>query len=196
MLLNFHFSLSSFSIISTFCGCSALTMQIYRPDKGPLNPLSKIRSNFAKLSNVAVPVAVSLASTMGPSIATGVEVNDKGLGNDAYTDIGGMNVCRLLNGMWQVSGAHGYEPNKESAVTQMTKCAGQGYTTFDLADIYGPAEDYVGAFKKGPISSTLSNDCQFFTKWVPRPEEITKSMVDIAIERSLRRMKTEQLGRN
>ncbi len=42
----------------------------------------------------------------------------------------------------------------------------EGYTTFDLADIYGPAEEYVGAFRKGPLASKLSNKCQFFTKWV------------------------------
>jgi hypothetical protein len=33
-------------------------------------------------------------------------------------------MSRLLTGMWQVSGAHGYEPEKNKAVSVMKKCAG------------------------------------------------------------------------
>ena len=36
----------------------------------------------------------------------------------------------------------------------------EGFTTFDLADHYGPAEDYVGFFSKGRLSSSLSKECQ------------------------------------
>ena len=36
----------------------------------------------------------------------------------------------------------------------------EGFTTFDLADHYGPAEDYVGFFSKGRLSSNLAKDCQ------------------------------------
>jgi aryl-alcohol dehydrogenase-like predicted oxidoreductase len=40
-----------------------------------------------------------------------------------------------------------------------------GFTTFDLADHYGPAEDYVGDFRDrfGNIPGVT-----FFTKWVPQ----------------------------
>lgn len=116
---------------------------------------------------------------------------DVGLGLDAYSDLDGMRCCKLLNGMWQVSGAHGYQPEKSGVVKDMTKCADAGFRTFDLADIYGPAEEYVGAFRKG--SATASKDCRFFTKWVPRPQEITKSFTAAAIEKSLRRMETDRL---
>ena len=93
----------------------------------------------------------------------------------AFTTLGDLKMCRVLNGMWQVSGAHGYYPNKEESVAAMTRCAAQGYTTFDLADIYGPAEDYVGAFLKDKkLKSDIAKDCQFFTKWVPRPAQITQ----------------------
>lgn len=70
---------------------------------------------------------------------------------------------------------------------------GEGFTTFDLADIYGPAEDYVGAFSKGRLSNSNSRECQFLTKWVPRPEQITRKMATDAIDRSLMRMKSERL---
>lgn len=69
----------------------------------------------------------------------------------------------------------------------------EGYTSFDAADIYGPAEDYVGLFKKGSLASSVSKRCQFFTKWVPRPQEYSKAMTTAAIDRSLQRMQSEQI---
>ena len=47
----------------------------------------------------------------------------------------GLNVCRILNGMWQVSGSHGYiDPQK--AIDEMIKYHEMGLTSWDLADIY------------------------------------------------------------
>ena len=57
----------------------------------------------------------------------------------------------------------------------------------------GPAEDYVGAFRKGPFASTAAEKCQFFTKWVPRPGVMDREVVDAAVTKSLKRMKVEQL---
>ncbi|CAN0316732.1 unnamed protein product, partial [Ectocarpus sp. 13 AM-2016] len=70
------------------------------------------------------------------------------LPEEAYTTIGGnMKTCRILNGMWQLSGAHGFRPDQKPALQAMAKLVNKGYTTFDLADHYGPAEDFVGAFE-------------------------------------------------
>lgn len=49
----------------------------------------------------------------------------------------------------------------------------------------------MGAFRKGPLASSTAKDCHFFTKWVPRPQEITKSITSTAIERSLNRMQVD-----
>src|SRR6266480_319070 len=50
-----------------------------------------------------------------------------------------LTICRVLNGMWQVSGAHGtIEPGR--AVDEMFAYHDAGFTTWDLADHYGPAE--------------------------------------------------------
>lgn len=58
-----------------------------------------------------------------------------------------LNICRILNGMWQVSGGHGrIEPAK--AVQGMFDYLDAGYTTWDLADHYGPAEDLIGEFRR------------------------------------------------
>jgi hypothetical protein len=44
-----------------------------------------------------------------------------------------LTICRLLNGMWQVSGAHGYiEPAR--AIAEMFAYHDAGLTTWDLAD--------------------------------------------------------------
>ena len=47
--------------------------------------------------------------------------------------------------MWQVSGAHG-SINPEAAIRSMFDCIDAGFTTWDLADHYGPAEDFIGEF--------------------------------------------------
>ncbi|MGH0140665.1 UNVERIFIED_CONTAM: hypothetical protein FKN15_037773 [Acipenser sinensis] len=57
----------------------------------------------------------------------------------------GLEICRILNGMWQVSGAHG-PIDTPKAVNAMDAYINAGLTTFDMADIYGPAEDIFGAF--------------------------------------------------
>ena len=58
-----------------------------------------------------------------------------------------LSICRILNGMWQVSGAHGaIDPAR--AVAAMFAYHDAGFTTWDLADHYGPAEDFIGAFRR------------------------------------------------
>ena len=56
-------------------------------------------------------------------------------------------ICRILNGMWQVSGAHG-AIDPEAAIASMFGYIDAGFTTWDLADHYGPAEDFVGEFRR------------------------------------------------
>src|SRR5207253_7375729 len=58
-----------------------------------------------------------------------------------------LRICRLLNGMWQVSGAHG-RINPQAALQNMFDYHDAGFTTWDLADHYGPAEDFIGEFRK------------------------------------------------
>ena len=58
-----------------------------------------------------------------------------------------LRICRVLTGMWQVSGAHG-RIDPAAAVAAMVVYHDAGYTTWDLADHYGPAEDLLGAFRR------------------------------------------------
>jgi aryl-alcohol dehydrogenase-like predicted oxidoreductase len=106
-----------------------------------------------------------------------------------------MRICRLLNGMWQVSGAHG-RIDPQAALQNMFDYHDAGFTTWDLADHYGPAEDFIGEFRRqlaatrGPEALTT---LQAFTKWVPRPGPMTWPIVENNIAISLRRMGVETL---
>jgi aryl-alcohol dehydrogenase-like predicted oxidoreductase len=106
-----------------------------------------------------------------------------------------LTICRILNGMWQVSGAHGYiEPNR--AVEEMFTYHDAGFTTWDLADHYGPAENFVGEFRKefaARRGRERLSEIQAFTKWVPRPGPMTRRIVDEAIRSSRMRMGVESL---
>lgn len=106
-----------------------------------------------------------------------------------------MRICRILNGMWQVSGAHGkIEP--KAAVRDMFAYLEAGFTTWDLADHYGPAEDFVGAFRRQLVAErgeAALTSFQAFTKWVPRPGRMTRRVVEENIAISLGRMGAERL---
>ncbi|MFP6635136.1 MAG: aldo/keto reductase [Dehalococcoidia bacterium] len=104
-----------------------------------------------------------------------------------------MEICRILNGMWQVSGGHG-PIDRAAAVEDMFPYVEEGFTTWDLADHYGPAEDLVGEFRrrlvddKGPQAL---EKVQAFTKWVPSPGPMTRGVVEQGMDVSLRRMATD-----
>ncbi|CEJ43317.1 aldo/keto reductase [Umezakia ovalisporum] len=106
-----------------------------------------------------------------------------------------LNICRILNGMWQVSGGHG-RINTQGAIENMFQYVDAGFTTWDLADHYGPAEDFIGEFRR-QVTETRGeealNNIQAFTKWVPRPGKMTKQLVEENINISLKRMNVPSL---
>lgn len=106
-----------------------------------------------------------------------------------------LRICRVLNGLWQVSGAHG-RINPKAAIKEMFDYVDAGFTTWDLADHYGPAEDFIGEFRKQFIAARGAeawSGVQAFTKWVPRPGRMTRQVVENAINISLRRMSVPTL---
>jgi aryl-alcohol dehydrogenase-like predicted oxidoreductase len=110
-----------------------------------------------------------------------------------------LSICRILNGMWQVSGAHGaIDPTR--AVEEMFAYHDAGFTTWDLADHYGPAEDLIGNFRRrfaarpgAHHGAERLSEIQAFTKWVPHPGPMTRRIVEEAIGVSLRRKATDRL---
>ena len=106
-----------------------------------------------------------------------------------------LTICRIVNGMWQIAGGHGYIDH-ELAIADMMRYHDYGFTSWDLADIYGPAEDFIGEFRNRLLTLKGNEELeriQALTKWVPRPGRITRSTVKEAIERSLRRMNVSAL---
>ena len=106
-----------------------------------------------------------------------------------------MEICRILNGMWQVSGGHG-PIDRAAAVEDMFPYVEEGFTTWDLADHYGPAEDLVGEFRRRLVDDKGPQELekvQAFTKWVPSPGPMTRGVVEQAMDVSLRRMATDCL---
>ena len=96
-----------------------------------------------------------------------------------------LEICRILNGMWQVAGGHGQIDSK-LAIQDMQKYQESGFTTWDLADIYGPAESLIGDFSK-----KVEQDVQAFTKFVPNPGPMSNSIVTYYIDESLKKMNVD-----
>jgi aryl-alcohol dehydrogenase-like predicted oxidoreductase len=106
-----------------------------------------------------------------------------------------LTICRILNGMWQVAGGHGYIDH-EKAIEDMIRYHDSGFTTWDLADIYGPAEDLIGEFRRRLQKLRGKEELdriQALTKWVPHPGKITRSTVIENIDRSLHRMNVSSI---
>ncbi len=106
-----------------------------------------------------------------------------------------MILCRVLNGLWQVAGGHG-AINPQKAILEMLAYHDAGFTTWDLADHYGPAEDFIGQFRKLLLKERgveTFKQMAAFTKWVPRPGRMTRQVVTSAIDVSLKRMQVDTL---
>ncbi|KAL8057803.1 hypothetical protein ABFX02_04G207100 [Erythranthe guttata] len=101
-----------------------------------------------------------------------------------------LDICRVVNGTWQTSGGWG-RIDRDNAVEAMLRYSDAGLNTFDLADIYGPAEDLYGIFinkvRRERPPEYLEN-VRGLTKWVPPPVKMTSSFVRDSINVSLKRM--------
>jgi len=97
--------------------------------------------------------------------------------------------------MWQVAGGHG-QIDPESAISEMFSYHDSGFTTWDMADIYGPAEEYIGEFRRR-IAKKRGEDeldkMQALTKFVPNPGPMTRSIVEHYIDKSIRRMNVKAI---
>ncbi|KAK6235165.1 hypothetical protein SCA6_010502 [Theobroma cacao] len=110
-------------------------------------------------------------------------------GNDS------LEICKVVNGMWQTSGGWG-RIDRNNAVDAMLRYADAGLTTFDMADIYGPAEDLYGIFinrVRRERPPEYLDKVRGLTKWVPPPVKMTSSYVRESINVSRKRMDVPSL---
>ncbi|MBA0719762.1 hypothetical protein Golax_007413 [Gossypium laxum] len=106
-----------------------------------------------------------------------------------------LEICRVVNGMWQTSGGWG-RIDRDNAVDAMLRYADAGLTTFDMADIYGPAEDLYGIFinrVRRERPPEYLEKVRGLTKWVPPPVKMTSGYVRENIDVSRKRMDVPSL---
>ena len=112
--------------------------------------------------------------------------------NDAMTDVPrerlapGLSVSRVINGLFHVADRQRSERplDLEEAARAMSPYVEAGLTTFDMADHDGSAEDIAGIF---------GSRAERLTKWTPKPGPVSRESARAAVERSLRRLRTDAI---
>ena len=101
-------------------------------------------------------------------------------------------VPRVLIGLWQIADMekNGNILDSESASKFMNIYADNGFTSFDMADHYGSSEIISGVFKNNYKNPDKIN---LFTKWVPKPDMISKESTREAVNLALKRMNQSQI---
>ncbi|MFT5434533.1 MAG: aryl-alcohol dehydrogenase-like predicted oxidoreductase/enamine deaminase RidA [Myxococcota bacterium] len=103
----------------------------------------------------------------------------------------GFTISRVLTGLWQIADMEreGNALDLREAASAMRPYVEAGFTTFDMADHYGSAEEIVGLFRE----EAGRDAAQLLTKWVPKPGAATREDVREAVQRSLDRMRSDSL---
>ena len=109
-------------------------------------------------------------------------------------------ISRVINGCWQLSEGHSLSGalDMQDVRRAFHMLVDRGFTTFDCADIYTGAEDFIGSFvaelKHTPGRSP--QEIQIHTKYVPdldRLETVSLEDTERIIDRSLRRLNVDRL---
>jgi len=100
-----------------------------------------------------------------------------------------LDVSRIVTGLWQVADMErgGRQLDLEAAAGAMGPYVQAGFTTFDMADHYGSAEEIAGRF------AASGRQAELLTKWVPEPGPVTEDEVREAVTRALRRLRRERI---
>jgi aryl-alcohol dehydrogenase-like predicted oxidoreductase/enamine deaminase RidA (YjgF/YER057c/UK114 family) len=103
-----------------------------------------------------------------------------------------LTATRVITGLWQIADMErdGKKVDRTLLVESMRAYAEQGFTTFDMADHYGSAEDISGEYiarygKQQPV--------QLLTKWVPEPGRLTQEIVLRAVEKARKRLNVDAI---
>lgn len=106
----------------------------------------------------------------------------------------GYSIAQIINGCWQLSPDHGGGPeSRDETLRHFSALVEHGFTTFDCADIYEGTEALLGEFRRSLPNPDV---VQIHTKYVPDKNslhELKPADVNIAIERSLRRLDVERI---
>ena len=100
-----------------------------------------------------------------------------------------LEVSRVVTGLWQLADMErgGRQLDLDGVARAMGLYVEAGFTTFDMADHYGSAEEIAGRFV------SAGGRAELLTKWVPEPGPIGRDMVRTAVQRALGRLKRERI---
>jgi aryl-alcohol dehydrogenase-like predicted oxidoreductase/enamine deaminase RidA (YjgF/YER057c/UK114 family) len=92
-------------------------------------------------------------------------------------------------GLWQIADMErdGIKIDKGEASKAMLNYYENGFTTFDMADHYGSAEEISGYFKKKYAPENL----KLFTKWVPKPGAVDPNKIEAAVRAAQQKLNTD-----
>lgn len=109
-------------------------------------------------------------------------------------------ISRVLNGCWQLSKGHSLQSplDLKDVMKAFHMLVERGFTTFDCADIYTGAEEFIGQFVKELKSGHgfPAEDIQIHTKYVPDINylsQINYQFTEKIIDRSLMRLNRDTL---
>ena len=109
-----------------------------------------------------------------------------------------LEISRIVTGLWQVADMEkdGTNLDIDIASEAMLDYFKAGFTAFDMADHYGSSELIAAQFLLKLREQTLTTDGlnqKIFTKWCPKPESMTASVVEAGIEERLRRLSVDKV---
>ncbi len=109
-------------------------------------------------------------------------------------------ISRVLNGCWQLSKGHSLQRplDLKDVMKAFHMLVERGFTTFDCADIYTGAEEFIGQFVKELKSGHgfPAGDIQIHTKYVPDINYLSQlnyEFTEKIIDRSLMRLNRDTL---
>ena len=104
----------------------------------------------------------------------------------------GLEISRVLTGLWQIADLEREGPvDLEAAAAAMDAYTAGGFTTFDMADHYGSAEEIAGAC--AARAPHRDGDLQLLTKWTPPPGADAAAGARAAVERALDRLRVDAI---
>lgn len=109
-------------------------------------------------------------------------------------------ISRVLNGCWQLSKGHSLQTplDLKDVMKAFHMLVERGFTTFDCADIYTGAEEFIGQFVKELKNGHgfSADDIQIHTKYVPDINllsQVNYEFTEKIIDRSLMRLNRDTL---
>jgi aryl-alcohol dehydrogenase-like predicted oxidoreductase/enamine deaminase RidA (YjgF/YER057c/UK114 family) len=104
----------------------------------------------------------------------------------------GLTISRVVTGLWQIADMErrGTPLDAGTTAAAMRPYVEAGFTTFDMADHYGSAEEIAGRHRQRFADSS---EVQLLTKWVPAPGPLDGAVVRTAVHRSLERLRTDRI---